>query len=344
VRRILPFLLLPAAAAACAPREGEPGPASPGPQAAGAEAAESLVERGPVRLRVRCVPASLPLSGTAELVVEVETREDAGVALEDLPLGTSFGPFLLRDVRTEPPRRVEHEDGAWIRHRRRMVLEPQASGTAVLPPLAQAFRLPGDPGVLHEIRSEPLEVAVQSLLPEEMDGLEDLPRPAPPRPLPAPAAPSSWWLLAAALAAAGGVLLGRRLRRRPPAEAAPEPPRERALRALEALLAGALPGPEGWPGWYRELTAVLRRFLEETTGVRAPEQTTEEFLRAIETDPRFPPARREALRAFLLAADLVKYAGQEADPTRAREAAARARALILEMEAGTPAGPEEEAA
>ncbi|MGA0058974.1 MAG: hypothetical protein ACO3RU_05240, partial [Planctomycetota bacterium] len=67
--------------------------------------------------------------------------------------------------------------------------------------------------------------------------------------------------------------------------------------------------------------------LERTTGVHAPEQTTEEFLRAMEGNPAFGDARRQALAAFLLASDYVKYAAQVPTGEEVGEAVAAARAF-----------------
>ena len=61
-------------------------------------------------------------------------------------------------------------------------------------------------------------------------------------------------------------------------------------------------------GFYVELTGIVRRYIERTTRVSAPEQTTDEFLRATTDHPEFSLDKRSQLREFLESADLVKYA------------------------------------
>ncbi len=90
-------------------------------------------------------------------------------------------------------------------------------------------------------------------------------------------------------------------------------PRERALRELQRLLARDLIRQHLVKEFYVELTMIVRRYIERRHGVRAPEQTTEEFLDAVSQDTRFGQAVLERLRAFLEAADMVKFAGQSPD-------------------------------
>ena len=84
--------------------------------------------------------------------------------------------------------------------------------------------------------------------------------------------------------------------------------RERALRELSALMAKDLIGKDQTKDFYVELTMIVRRYIERAHAVRAPEQTTEEFLVAVSNDPRFSANVVARLRAFLEAADLVKFA------------------------------------
>lgn len=90
-------------------------------------------------------------------------------------------------------------------------------------------------------------------------------------------------------------------------------PKERALRELEVLLAKHLPDRELFKEFYIELTMIVRRYIERKHTIRAPEQTTEEFLIAVSNDPRFSLDVLTTLRNFLEAADLVKFAAYQPD-------------------------------
>ena len=62
--------------------------------------------------------------------------------------------------------------------------------------------------------------------------------------------------------------------------------------------------------------------------MHAPEQTTPEFLRAIQGHPAFDQLRRERLGAFLESADLVKFAGHQPDRAAVATSIERAREFI----------------
>ena len=105
-------------------------------------------------------------------------------------------------------------------------------------------------------------------------------------------------------------------------------PSQRALHELSALLGRGLPERGLFKDYYVELTHVVRRYIERAYGIRAPRQTTEEFLASAGGDPRFAPGSVEQLSGFLGAADMVKFAGVEATIPMAGEAAAAARRYI----------------
>jgi hypothetical protein len=86
-------------------------------------------------------------------------------------------------------------------------------------------------------------------------------------------------------------------------------PRERALFELAELMARDLVGHNQVKEFYFELTMIVRTYIERAHAIRAPEQTTEEFLAAVSADVRFPGDVVRRLREFMQAADLVKYAG-----------------------------------
>ena len=104
--------------------------------------------------------------------------------------------------------------------------------------------------------------------------------------------------------------------------------RERALRELSVLIAKDLVGRDLTKDFYVELTMIVRRYIERAHAVRAPEQTTEEFLVAVSNDRRFPGAVVERLKAFLQAADLVKFAAYRPDRPAVDDAVRTARVYI----------------
>ncbi|MGI5869383.1 MAG: hypothetical protein ACOX9C_08075 [Kiritimatiellia bacterium] len=105
-------------------------------------------------------------------------------------------------------------------------------------------------------------------------------------------------------------------------------PRERALRELERLISRALPEKGLFKDFYVELTLVVRRYVERRHGFRAPKQTTEEFLASAADHPDFDAKTVQGLKAFLTAADLVKFAGVKATIPMTDEATAKAKAYL----------------
>jgi hypothetical protein len=102
-------------------------------------------------------------------------------------------------------------------------------------------------------------------------------------------------------------------------------PIERAYHELGLLLKKGLPGRGFFKDFYVELTMVVRRYIERRHGVKAPNLTTDEFLRAAQESPAFTDDVVAQLKRFLESADLVKFAGVQATPVMADDATERAR-------------------
>jgi hypothetical protein len=116
-------------------------------------------------------------------------------------------------------------------------------------------------------------------------------------------------------------------------------PRQRALAELQKLIEARLIEKHRIKDFYVELTMVVRRYIERQHHVRAPEQTTEEFLQSVAQDNRFSEAVVERLRAFLTAADLVKFAAYSPGGADIDNAVATARNYV-ETDADDSESPE----
>jgi hypothetical protein len=132
------------------------------------------------------------------------------------------------------------------------------------------------------------------------------------------------WIAAALVLLVGVVWLVRRLRRRKPkivapAPAAPAPRRDPVLEALTALAAlrrDALPEAGRFAEHAFELGRILRRFLEGTTGVTRPGDTTPELIGALRaSDLGADDIQR--LADLLRGWDRVKFAREPVDAASA---------------------------
>jgi len=102
-------------------------------------------------------------------------------------------------------------------------------------------------------------------------------------------------------------------------------PIERAMLELDRLLKKGLPGRGRYKDFYVELTMVVRRYIQRRHAVRAPNLTTDEFLRAAAENPAFSREALAELKHFLESADMVKFAGVEATPEMADDATGKAK-------------------
>ena len=136
-------------------------------------------------------------------------------------------------------------------------------------------------------------------------GTNDIRPIKPPVPVPNPWMWIFWGggiLLLLALAVTA-LLLWRRARSRRPA-VPPVPPHVRARQKLDAaLLLIGEPRP-----FCIAVSDAVRVYLEERFDLRAPERTTEEFLRDLQKTSALAQAQKASLAVFLEQCDLVKFA------------------------------------
>lgn len=149
-------------------------------------------------------------------------------------------------------------------------------------------------------------------------------------------APFPLWAVAlavvAALALALGLLTARAMKRPrtilryPP----PEPPHEIALCALRRLLEKGLIEQGQVEPFYVELTGIARRYIEGRFGLRAPERTTEEFIREASVSGLLGAVHQALVRDFLEQSDLVKFARFTPGASEMNAAYASAEKLVME--------------
>jgi hypothetical protein len=144
------------------------------------------------------------------------------------------------------------------------------------------------------------------------------------------------WLVRLGMAAAlAAILAGAWFWwRRRASEAKPEkviPPGDRArARLAEALNLIDRPEP-----FCTAVSEAVRMYLEDRFGLRAPEQTTEEFLANLGDNPVIESGHQRLLEGFLTQCDLVKFA--RAEPGRPELEGMHAAALRLVNETSTAA-------
>lgn len=144
-----------------------------------------------------------------------------------------------------------------------------------------------------------------------------------------------WVSLAAALLAALMWAMRRRKTALPPPP--PMPAHVRALEAIRQLRDRGWPDDSGVEAFYVELSAIVRRYLEEAFALHAPEQTTEEFIRATTSSRSLTLDHQQLVAAFLEQSDLVKFARHRPAQTDMEAALAAAERLVRETQPAPPA-------
>lgn len=292
------------------------------------EAIQRVTEKGPVKLTVHITPPEPRLSDLVEM--EVRVTAEPNVEIKPPAFGAAVGDFLVRDYSERSPK-TSTEETANVRTFYYQ-LEPVHSGTHLIRSVSIEFidnrETSEEKGKVALIESDPIEVKITSELSDQVPDLAQLEPMLPPQPL---EDSSSWWWLGTASVAVAAALIATRLRRRRQNQIIPivvKTPEEIAQAALTQLLSEELPNRGLFKEFYVRLTGIVRIYIEGKTGLKAPEQTTEEFLREIRTRDVFTADRSVRLKEFLEAADMVKYAGQQPGVDQIERSIQRAKEFI----------------
>jgi hypothetical protein len=141
-----------------------------------------------------------------------------------------------------------------------------------------------------------------------------------------------WYGLAALLLIAALVWSGSRLKplfnRKDRIRNGWTDPRRYALGLLRQLEEERLPDQGLFDPFYVQLTRIVRQYIEQRFELKAPEQTTQEFLSELVHQSHFDSSMQQLLSHFLMEADLVKFAKVEPSFDECRGAIDAARKVI----------------
>ncbi|MFM9958009.1 MAG: hypothetical protein ACKVZJ_08020 [Phycisphaerales bacterium] len=155
-----------------------------------------------------------------------------------------------------------------------------------------------------------------------------------------PRTPTNWWLIggvAFGVAAIGALawMIAARLRRAAAERVVTRAAHEIALERLDRLMARGLltPGRERFKDFFDGASAVLREYIEDRFALRAPERTTDEFLRDARASAKLSENDVEALGRFLNECDMVKFAKAQPKQEDGERAAGIVREFIVKTRA-----------
>lgn len=284
----------------------------------------ALSQEPKAQLKTSIDATSVTIGDVVTVKLLVKHPETLKIAFPQI--GTSLGEWTVRSSKPLPPSKLPDgnlEDGLELQ------LAAYKTGDFDVPTLnVEAVKVTGEKEVL---ASEPIKVAVQSVLTGQQDALKDL---KPQAELKADYKP--FLFLLAALASAGYLVyrLVRFFRNRKKAPL-PKPERVRlaeevAREAIERLLARKLVEQGQFKQFYLELSEIIKRFLGSKLGVHSLERTTEEFTRDLRA-VSVPSAQYRMIREFLEDCDLVKFAKYRPGPEEVEQIIARSRSMIDEL-------------
>ena len=245
--------------------------------------------------------SSITIGEKIKYTVEVETNKRTKVAFAGY--AAHLGGLAVRDFAVEDPKRAGREK---LVYRRWYVLDTYTVGSYVIPP--QEVKLTWADGTENTLKSPEIFVEVKSVMSSEKEaGLHDI---KPPLPL-AGHTPRGVWILAgvllAGMAAAGFLIFYRTWRAKASAHP-PRPAHELAFEELNHIQSLDLIRTRELSQYYYLLSACLRRYLERRYQLRAPEQTTEEFLISVSEGSIGDAKQVQFLKQYLELCDLVKFA------------------------------------
>lgn len=296
-------------------------------QVAKGEPITANTNRGPVSATVTLSPASPLIGDVMELSLEAVVED--GVRLQMPQFQEAFSRFSIEGYSDEQT----PVDGG-VRHIQRYRLHASTSGRLRVPPLRIVFfdeREGAEQGdAEQELLTEELSLKIRPVLSGEAAIDAEL------RPirhtLEEDLGPGLWeqywWAFigGGALAALLGALFFVRRGR----TEATISPYERASVALAQLESEGLPDEETRDDWYVQLSSIIRHYLEDRFALRAPELTTEEFLRVAQSSDRLSDEHKKLLQGFLADCDRVKFAGYEPGAEESQGVLEAARRFLLE--------------
>jgi hypothetical protein len=113
---------------------------------------------------------------------------------------------------------------------------------------------------------------------------------------------------------------------------------EDALSALEK--ARTLIRPGNSKAYAIEVSGIVRRYIENRFGIRAPHRSTEEFLQEAKVSPLLEPRYQSSLAGFLTGCDFLKFARGVAEVTELETLHEAAVRFVSETKVAAPAPAE----
>jgi hypothetical protein len=232
--------------------------------------------------------------------MQIEADESVNV---EFPDDIQFGGFAVKDFGREPRKKAGKNR---IREKAWYVLDTYTVGPYVIPIQTVKIKLPN--GSRKKLKSTEIFVEVKSVIEEEgeeKEGLRDIKDP-----LSIPASIPVGIVIMLIALGVGGVFYWFNYKKNQDAKRLepPLPAHERALNELQRIEGMGLIDQGQVKEFYFLVSNTLRKYLEDRFSLKAPEQTTEEFLENVSHSNDLEERYVELLKEYLYSCDLVKFA------------------------------------
>jgi hypothetical protein len=261
---------------------------------------------GPLAFSVKTDRSEMTIADSLALSIVASVDKKYQVKLPEL--GDKLDEFSVKDFTKNAP---ALSDKNTMTYTQSYVLEPYLSGEYTIPAFTVQFWAEGeneaDP---HILESEPIKIKVDSLLPESLAELKMADAIGPLTPPP----PDLGWLAVLVVGIVSGgcgiaalaywYFVKRGAKTRIPTI----PAHELAYRQLRKLVSENLIDKGETKLFYFRISDILRHYIENRFRLRAPEETTEEFLETMGSSDALGREQKRILGIFLGHCDLVKFA------------------------------------
>ncbi|MBU0908410.1 MAG: DUF4381 family protein [Proteobacteria bacterium] len=255
---------------------------------------------GELTVQIILSSSQISIAESIQLTLAATAPEDFSVSFPEFT-DSALGDFTLAGTTPAPKELI----GAQLRQSRTLTLTPYLPGEYSIPAMTITAQDTQHPEQKTEVTIPARTITVTSFLgsnekdPQIADIYAPLAQPL----------PTLYYLLAGAavvLLLALLFYLWRRHRKHQPPPP-PVPLHVAALAEIDRLLHEQGAGSD-FAHFYARLTLILRHYIEARFGLKAPEQTTEEFLDSLRQAPVFSQEQKQLLRDFLGRCDLIKFA------------------------------------
>ena len=276
--------------------------------ASAADPVASSARKGPVEAILTLDPPQPQIGDTVTLTLTVCAEKDVELLMPEF--GQMLDQYAILDFATID--RIDDQQRTVVTQR--YELQPMRSGRRSIAPIMIEFvdhrdgaKPAPDDMDAYELLTERLAFEVQSVVPADVEAELNPPLGELPLIVTAKQASRWWWIVVGVVVLVALPILlrywlaaRRRARRRSAYDIAAE--------RLGRLLAAPHTAPREIDAFFVELSAIVRRYVEDRFELRAPELTTEEFMASMRQSPDLSNDHQSLLHDFLRRADLVKFA------------------------------------